>query len=177
MSLKYGILGLLNYEPQTGYDVNTFFNESLAFFWSAQISQIYRELNKLEADGLARSEVVVQYDKPNKKIYHITEEGKKEFLKWLLEGGSQETLIRSSFLMRVFFSAEQGRENTIQMLDKFKEDMKAVLETMEPIKNYISSSPHSDQSKLYWDISADFGYRYYKMCVEWAENAITQLKG
>ena len=42
--LKHGILGLLNYHSLTGYEIMEVFRDSLNFFWSAQTSQIYREL-------------------------------------------------------------------------------------------------------------------------------------
>lgn len=175
MSLRYGILGLLNYAPMTGYDVNTFFRQSLAFFWNAQTSQIYREITSLEKDGLAVSEVIVQYDKPNKKVYHITDAGRENFHSWLRDGGAQATFFKSSFLMRVFFSAEQGRAGTIQMLRKYMYEIQSALDEMDPIDGFIDSSPISQNNMLYWKISADFGYRYYKMCIEWAQNAIEEL--
>ncbi len=52
MALKQGLLGLLNYGEMTGYELAKAFNDSLSFFWQAQTSQIYRELNQLE--GLQR---------------------------------------------------------------------------------------------------------------------------
>jgi len=45
MALKHGLLGLLNYKSETGYDLDKLFKQSLNFFWKAQTSQIYRELN------------------------------------------------------------------------------------------------------------------------------------
>ena len=45
VSLKHGLLGLLNYQPMTGYELDKEFKESLAYFWQAKPQQIYRELN------------------------------------------------------------------------------------------------------------------------------------
>ena len=45
MPLKHAILGLLNYAEMTGYDIDRYFKSSIAFFWHAQTSQIYKELN------------------------------------------------------------------------------------------------------------------------------------
>ena len=56
MALKQGLLGLLNYGEMTGYELAKAFNDSLSFFWQAQTSQIYRELNQLEAEGLVYTE-------------------------------------------------------------------------------------------------------------------------
>ena len=46
--LKQGILGLLNYGDMSGYEIKTIFQQSLNYFWTAQTSQIYRELQSLE---------------------------------------------------------------------------------------------------------------------------------
>ena len=83
MSLTYGILGFLSYGSMTGYDLAKAFSCSVNFFWNAQTSQIYRELGKLEEEGLVASELVLQTQRPNKKLYAITDEGKRRFRAWL----------------------------------------------------------------------------------------------
>lgn len=58
--LKHGILGLLNYGKMTGYEIMTVFRDSLSFFWHAQTSQIYRELQTLEKNGWIQSARIEQ---------------------------------------------------------------------------------------------------------------------
>ncbi len=79
--LKHGILGLLNYHQLTGYEIMTVFRDSLHFFWSAQTSQIYRELQTLEAKGWVSKTPVPQQSKPDKNVYAITPEGHEELLR------------------------------------------------------------------------------------------------
>ena len=83
MSLKDALLGLLDHRPMTGYDLKRIFDDPMGFFWVAQMSQIYRELNKLEEKGLVKSEIVPQEKRPDRKVYQLTKEGKKIFLNWL----------------------------------------------------------------------------------------------
>ena len=83
MSLKHGLLGLLNYGPMTGYDLNKAFKDSLAFFWQAKTSQIYRELGAMERCGWLTSERIIQNERPNKRVYTITDSGKEELKNWL----------------------------------------------------------------------------------------------
>ena len=71
MPLKHAILGLLNYAEMTGYDIDRYFKSSIAFFWHAQTSQIYKELNTCTKHNWVDSEIVYQSDKPNKKVFHI----------------------------------------------------------------------------------------------------------
>ena len=45
MPLKHAILGLLNYAEMTGYNIDRYFKSSIAFFWHAQTSQIYKAVS------------------------------------------------------------------------------------------------------------------------------------
>jgi DNA-binding PadR family transcriptional regulator len=78
--LKHGILGLLNYGEMTGYEIKEVFACSLNFFWTAQTSQIYRELQTIEKKHWAKSTLIMQEGKPDKKVFKITDEGKEELL-------------------------------------------------------------------------------------------------
>ena len=48
------ILGLLSFEPRTGYDIKRVTDRSTRFFWGASYGQIYPELRRLEAAGPRR---------------------------------------------------------------------------------------------------------------------------
>jgi PadR family transcriptional regulator AphA len=73
MSLEHAILGFLNYGPSSGYDLKKVFDVSVQHFWPADQSQIYRTLSRLEDEGWAEMELVEQEDRPDRKVYHITE--------------------------------------------------------------------------------------------------------
>ena len=79
MSLANALLGLLDYRSMTGYDLKKTFDDTIDFFWSAQMSQIYRELNNLEEKGLVKSKIEPQDKRPDRKVYQLTEEGRKTF--------------------------------------------------------------------------------------------------
>ena len=49
--LRHGILGLISNGDKTGYEIMTVFRDSLKHFWTAQTSQIYRELQAMEKEG------------------------------------------------------------------------------------------------------------------------------
>lgn len=50
--LKYAILGLLNRQKMTRYDISRACDTSLFEFWNAKHSQIYPELKSLTEAGL-----------------------------------------------------------------------------------------------------------------------------
>jgi len=177
MSLAHGILGLLNYGDMSGYDLAKAFNSSLRFFWHAQNSQIYLTLDKLEKQGLITHNLVIQTGRPNKKVYSITEAGKKEFFSWLAGNTDTKYEIKSTFLMRIFFAGNTSKEQSINMLKRFIEDCRSFLQEMDTVPAYIEEYTQiaPDNAPLYWQFTADFGRRYVNMCIDWAENCIRKL--
>ena len=95
MSLDYAILGFLNYAPLSGYDLKKVFDNSVQHFWPADQSQIYRTLTRLTERGLAEMDVIEQTERPDRKVYHITQAGRDELLQWLA-GSTPERVSRSA---------------------------------------------------------------------------------
>ena len=83
-TLKYALLGLIDREPITGYDiVKEFESRVMANFWYAKHSQVYPELKKLTDEGFVEYKVILQGEKMEKKLYSITPAGHEEFVKWM----------------------------------------------------------------------------------------------
>ena len=179
MSLKHGLLGLLNCEgSMTGYDLDKFFKNSLAYFWQAKTSQIYRELNSMEELGWLNSERVVQEEKPNKKVYSITAAGKDELHKWLTAPSlGLDSGIKSTFLMRIFFSGEICKEQTINLLKDYKEMCIASTNHLaEVLKLIDKESAEYPKHATYWKLTALHGEISSKAGAEWADKAIGLLE-
>ncbi len=178
-SLGFGILGFLNYAPMTGYELTKAFGESVDFFWHAQNSQIYLELKSLEIKGYATGEIVAQSTRPNKRVYSITESGREEFLRWLAEPPGMETVqFKNTFLVKLFFGGNLSPAQSAANLKEFKGICESYLQGMETIPGSIQlygNEVPSGQS-CYWGLTADFGYSYIKMCIEWAERSIRKLE-
>jgi Predicted transcriptional regulators len=117
-TLKYAILGLLNRRPMTGYDIGKEFNFQLAEFWSAKHSQIYPELKKLVDEQLIVFDIEISGDVLEKKVYKITEKGKKDFLKWLKKDEPMEQTPKNIFRLRMYFSNNLDINTRIHLLSQ-----------------------------------------------------------
>jgi DNA-binding PadR family transcriptional regulator len=51
-------------------------------FWSATPQQLYRELDRLEADGLVDARVVRQQRRPDKRVFTLTDAGRAELYRF-----------------------------------------------------------------------------------------------
>lgn len=179
MSLSHGILGFLSYGSMTGYDLSKAFDSSVKFFWYAQASHIYLELNKLEQKSFVTCQHIMQTEKPNKKLYTITEAGKKEFLNWLSAEHKELTKgMKNAFLMKIFFCGNKTPQESILILTGFREDCQQYLLEMENIPQSIVSYGEfvEPYQTLYWEFAADFGHSAIQMHMDWAERCINRLK-
>lgn len=104
MSLVHAILGILRTQPMTGYDLKTqCFDTSIAHFWPADQAQIYRSLDKMTGLGWVESRIEIQDDRPNRKVYSITDQGRAELQRWL-STFQELPVYRDPFLVQLFFA-------------------------------------------------------------------------
>ena len=66
--LKFIILGLLSENDLTGYDITKAFESDIGEFWSANHSQIYPLLKRLEDEQLISHKLEVVGEKLEKKL-------------------------------------------------------------------------------------------------------------
>ncbi len=179
MSLKHGLLGILDCGEMTGYELDRVFRDSLAFFWHAQTSQIYRELTAMEGLGWLSSTIVPQSDRPNKKVYALTPAGKDELIRWLrVDRTTDDFNTKNPFLMRLFFLGILPPEEGIASLSRYRDLCAAELADLssgESIEEYRQFAP-SPASATYWAITADFGRKFYEMGIAWANESIEKIR-
>jgi DNA-binding PadR family transcriptional regulator len=75
VALRDAVLAALLDGESSGYDLAKSFDASVANFWTATPQQLYRELDKLAAEGLIEARVVQQERRPNKRLFSLTAAG------------------------------------------------------------------------------------------------------
>jgi DNA-binding PadR family transcriptional regulator len=178
MSLEYAILGFLNYHPYTGYDLKKIFDSSIRHFWPADQSQIYRTLTRLTEQGFAEMEKVPQEDRPDRKVYSITDAGRAELTKWLA-GPPPFGDPRSAPLIQVFFAGQLPDEEILAKFEGFTATMRAILAQYDQVPAQIGPYQReipSPREHFFWMLTLDNGIRSMRASLEWAENVIEQIK-
>ena len=173
-NLKYAILGLVNREPMTGYDIKKAFDSrGHTNFWHAEHSQIYPEMKKLVAEGLVEYETVIRGEKLETKLYRITPAGKKDFHDWLRDDVEIERTYKDVFRLRTFFNDNMTKEEYLKLLrsqlmqHKQKRDMlKFYIETDFPVLPRFKTKQMGDYLVL------DGAVRRETTYVEWLEHCI-----
>lgn len=106
MNVRTICLAILYDCESTGYEIRKLSVEGeYSYFIDASYGAIYPALAKLEADRMVTSRVEQQDGKPAKKIYSITEAGRREFISSLFEQLGEDEY-RSEFLLFARFASE-----------------------------------------------------------------------
>ena len=180
MSLPHGLLGLLRYGDKTGYELAKLFEMSINSFWHAQSSQIYRELNRLEDGGLVTSQNIIQQGKPNKRVYTITDAGRKEFERWMNTPAQLLKNRQSPLLVYTFFGAA-APEITLARLKRLRDAVATAIEEQVPrhkaiIDHYKTVWPNGEKEAVYWQMTSHFGLLEAKALLQWTKDCIEALE-
>jgi DNA-binding PadR family transcriptional regulator len=85
MSLPHALLTALSEKPSSGLELARRFDKSIGYFWSATHQQIYRELGRLEDEGLIRVLPAERPTRGQKKSYEVLPAGRAELARWTAE--------------------------------------------------------------------------------------------
>jgi DNA-binding PadR family transcriptional regulator len=80
MSIKHGLLALLERGPMYGYQLRSEFESSTGSTWPLNVGQVYTTLTRLERDGLVRTEG--EPDAEGRQVYAVTAAGRAEVASW-----------------------------------------------------------------------------------------------
>jgi len=99
MPIQHAVLALLTGEPSHGYQLKAEFERAIGPQWGElNIGHLYQVLERLSRDGYVNSERHEQVDRPDRRIYSITESGNAELAAWLTEPA-----LRSGYRDELFF--------------------------------------------------------------------------
>ncbi|MBD0382110.1 PadR family transcriptional regulator [Paenibacillus sedimenti] len=111
-TLSYGLLSLLNRNSRTGYELM----QHIQPFWQAKHSQIYPLLAQLEQKGHVQFVHVPQSDKPDKKVYSLTELGREALRQWILKP-TDEPVTRDELMLKVYCIGLVDRDQARKVIE------------------------------------------------------------
>jgi PadR family transcriptional regulator AphA len=173
--LGYALLSLLVRRPRSGYDLARAMRRPIGFFWHARHSQIYPELARLEAQGMVTSQVIEQVDRPDKKLYTITEAGRTALRQWVTEPAELPPE-RSEILLKAYSVWLAEPEKALTLYRTHEQLHQAQLARYEQImaeyeqEPDISSPFFGDYATLQRGIGYERGY------VAWCRWMVEQLE-
>lgn len=164
--IRYAILGLLSWQPLTGYDLKQIFRDSLTMYWSGNNNQIYRTLVKLHENDLVTRETVDQEAGPSRKIYTITAKGEDTLRAWLLTPPELPE-IKHPLLIQLAWADRLNDEELDGLLAQYEEEIRLRLMMIRESAQRDSANrpPRTAREKLLWD----------RISTNWADTYTQQL--
>lgn len=178
MSLEHAILGFLNYRPLSGYDLKKIFDMSVRHFWSADQSQIYRTLTRLAERGLAEMEVVEQEERPDRKVYHITEAGRDALRDWLRAPLAPHKM-HNAALVQVFFAGQLSNDEILAIFEQSAEQVRAMLRAYEQVPQQpevYQEYMQSPREFFCWMLTLEAGFKSAQANLAWLEDVIRRIR-
>ncbi len=176
MSLPHAILGFLREQPLTGYALKTQrFDVSVANFWPADQAQIYRTLDRLEEQGWATSELEIQRERPNRKVYSITEAGRAELARWLA-APQPLPIHREPFLVQFYFAAELPDATILSLLEGQIAAHEAQLRTYDEVPLPPLDDAGAGRALALARLTLELGLRSERMYLDWLRDAIERAR-
>src|SRR5205823_1531097 len=98
MSVKLGLLALLDEGDMYGYQLRTTFEQRTGATWPLNIGQVYTTLNRLERDGLVEE---TGDDGEGHQTYRITPAGREEVRRWFVTPVSRSAAPRDELAIKL----------------------------------------------------------------------------
>ncbi|MEI6777077.1 MAG: PadR family transcriptional regulator [Chloroflexales bacterium] len=178
MPLAHAILGFLEYEPMSGYDLKKHFDQSIAHFWSATQSHIYKALEDLEKDGWVESQRISQEGRPNRKQYRITDTGGDELRRWVHTPLPLDVK-REAWLIQVFFAHGITNEAIIEVFDQRIAAIRHYCAQLQLAQENIDET-YADMGveriRDLWQLTLDYGTSYYAHEIAWLEQTRERIR-
>ena len=126
------ILGMVRWQPRSGYEIKALVDTSTRFFWAASYGQIYPELKRLSEEGLIEG-----VDEPQggrrRTRYSITASGREALEAWLRR--PPEVLeTRDEGLLKLFFAGALPREDAVEIVRAMREQRLALMRRLQQIE-------------------------------------------
>ena len=140
VNIRYFILGLLTRQSMSGYDIKRFLKSLGWLIDSPSFGSLYPALHALLEGGLATVEVVPRPDKPPRKIYTITPDGRDVLKGWVAQP-VESNLSLKAFVMRLMLANNLTVEGLMEHLERRNDQ---VAESQEALRRTEESGEELD---------------------------------
>jgi DNA-binding PadR family transcriptional regulator len=161
----YALLGLLSFGRQlTGYELKQFADSSLRFFYTAPaLSQVYSELDRLEAGGLVKGRDTVDGARTI-RVHSISRKGTTALRRWLAKSPVEPHVLKHHLALRFFLGHMIEPEDLLQQVAGQRSWCEQMLADLAVVRADLNIDP--DDRWRHARMVADWGLDYYRAELE-----------
>ncbi|WP_417844651.1 PadR family transcriptional regulator [Thalassospira sp.] len=147
MDIRSLCLGALMAGDASGYEIRKMFEDGVfSFFQMASLGSIYPALTKLSQDGLVTFTEQEQENRPDKKVYRLTAEGRRSFLRTLFQTRPGEDRYRSDILFMLSFADELPVELCEALIDEYAARQELMLDRISSPDKHAKTCPDATEN-------------------------------
>jgi len=132
-SFRYVMLGLLAQQPMSGYDVRRLLQSISWLTGTPSAGSIYPSLRRLLQGELVTVDVQVRQDRPPRKVYTLTEAGRRELQRWLERPVAPGASMKA-FVNRLILAASQSSTALQSDMQQRRSDVDGWRSSLERIR-------------------------------------------
>jgi len=169
----YAVLGFLTWGPMSGYDIKKAVEQSTANFWCESYGQIYPILRRLIERGLAArsSRGERSSGARERQVYRITDRGREELRRWLLEPTEPPT-VRHELLLKLFFARQVEPLAAKRQIESFRRHHAGLLSRYAGIRDRIRSEHAGSPDLPFWLLTLRYGELERQAVIAWCDEAL-----
>ena len=168
VSIRHFILGLLNRQPMSGYDIKRFLKSLSWLIDSPSFGSLYPALHALLENGLVTVEVVSRQDKPPRKIYSITEAGRQVLQEWLSQPIGAGVSLKA-FLMRLVLAGNLSQAGLVAYLEQRRTQVAAHQLDLEQTAGVMDEGMDLGES-----LALEYGLAVAAAELDWLDSTLAQ---
>ena len=169
--MEFVILGMLIQGSLSGYDLKKCIDAGVGVFFKTSYGSLYPALKKL----LNRNSIHMVEDNNSgrsKKIYSINEQGKEEFMEWLVQPASA-TESFNQHLVKVYFFDLLPRATCDRLLLEYEISNRNYLQKLESLEKDFRKLENREVH--YYKLSTlYFGIAMLRQVISWCEHVREQ---
>ena len=142
MPLQHAVLGLLDDEPSYGYELKTAFETAIGPQWGQlNIGHLYQTLDRLSRDGLVTSERVAGDTRPDRRVYHLTDAGRRELADWLGQPAERANGYRDDLFFKLLVASRNGADTVADVISRQRSYQLGQLRTLAELHAAHTDEP------------------------------------
>jgi DNA-binding PadR family transcriptional regulator len=176
VALRHAVLAALLEGEASGYQLAKRFDVSVANFWSATPQQLYRELDRLAAEGLVRARRVRQQRRPDKRVFTLTDAGRADLHRFT-GAPAKPVAMRDELLVKLqavdVGDAHAVTKELMARLDRARTKLAALLADMLDGRDQEAFQRDSERIGPYLTLTG--GRMYEQTNIRWCTAALEVL--
>jgi DNA-binding PadR family transcriptional regulator len=110
------VLGLLNEAPAHGYALFARIRSDLVDVWQVGMNRLYALLENMEGHGLIKGRIQQAGNRPERRVYHITAKGRRQFEAWMHAPSQSMRDMRVEFPPKLYFALHRGPQDVAELI-------------------------------------------------------------